>query len=185
MTTMHAPRVSTCLPIPESPEPTRMNRQRVEAIRKSCPPKRRQQPIACRTANRREGQDSLGRTESRPSTGGRDAPLRRLPRGGRGPSPQGALGAPLRVLTKKPESFARIIFPETIDWPRANLPPRVLMSDGQDLRRGGFPPGTNSVESSGPNGEEQTAPSAHRTRARLIFRTVHVSHPAPHFPGKK
>lgn len=28
-------------------------------------------------------------------------------------------------------------------------------------------------------------PSAHRTRARLIFRTVHVSHPAPHFPGKK
>ena len=93
MTTMHAPRVSTCLPIPESPEPTRMNRQRVEAIRKSCPPKGRQQPIACRTANRREGQDSLGRTESRPSTGGRDAPLRRLPRGGAALHPR-ALSAP-------------------------------------------------------------------------------------------
>ena len=114
MTTMHAPRVSTCLPIPESPEPTRMNRQRVEAIRKPCPPKGRQQPIACRTANRREGQDSLGRTESRPSTGGATHHCAAC-RGGRGLSPQGALGAPLRVLVKKPESFGQIIFHDTIE----------------------------------------------------------------------
>ena len=59
------------------------------------------------------------------------------------------------------------------------------MPDIQDLRRGGFPPRTSGVESFGPNSEEQTAPSAHRTRARLIFRTVHIPHPASHFSGKK
>ena len=60
MTAMRALRASTCLPIPESPELTRVNRQRIEAIRKICPLKGRQQPRTCRTATRWGGAGFLG-----------------------------------------------------------------------------------------------------------------------------
>ena len=46
---------------------------------------------------------------------GRDAPLRRLPRGDAALHPQGAQGAPFQWLTEEPESLVEIIFPGQ-DW---------------------------------------------------------------------
>lgn len=89
----------TCRPVSPSrnpPELTRVNRQRVEAIRKTCPPKGRQCPVTCRTAKRLEGRDSSGRAESHPPQGARRA-IAPPAAGGRGSSPPGRTRRPVPV----------------------------------------------------------------------------------------